>query len=289
MAAYPLAAGVVTTLLGGRSADDFGARRQFRFDGVFIGHEIFLTGVLAVVAVMAVLLGALVVPHPAARVTTGLLVLVTGIVFVPGVTRTSYDLTGLGPTLWRLSWGCAIAALVGLTVVRLATLLPRRRLRLALPIAFVAVLAGFGAPIWADSAGAAWRTPFHWQRFDSSRSMAETAIAAAGPGGVILAPDSLSITVAVTTTDVKTVAPRDYYMYYLRDDARFHYEQRLGLVYFVNHTTPWHAAAVARDLQVVGVDVACVALPDVRRAAALRSAGFVPLAVNGSYRCLHRT
>lgn len=289
LAAYPLAAGVVTILLGGRSADDFGARRQFRFDGVFIGHEIFLTGLLAVVGVLAVLVGMLLVPHPSARVTTGLLVLITGIVFVPGLTRVSYDLTGLGPTLWRLSWGCTIAALVGLLVVRLATLLPRRPLRLALPVAFVVLLGAFGAPIWAESAGALWRSPLHWQRSDSSRSMAAIAIADAGPGGLILAPDSLSITVAVTTTDVMSVAPRDYYMYYLRDDPRFQYAERIELVYFVNHTTPWHAHDVAHDLRALGVDVACVAYPDVRRAQALRDAGFTPLATNGSYRCLHRT
>ncbi|MGI8523001.1 MAG: DUF6077 domain-containing protein [Nocardioides sp.] len=287
MAAYPLAAGVVTTLLGGRSADDFGARRQYRFDGVFIGHEIFLTGLIAVVGVLAVLLGALLVPHPAARVTTGLLVLVTGLMFVPGVTRASYDLTGLGPTLWRLSWGCTIAALVGLAVVRLAMLVPRRPVRLVLPVAFVVLLAAFGAPIWAESAGATWRTPLHWQRSHGSRAMAARAIAAAGPGGVVLAPDSLSITVAVTTTEVKTVAPRDYYMHYLRDDPRFHYRERLDLLHLVNHTTPWRGLDLARDLRVVGVDVACLRLPDVRRAAALEGAGFGPLATNGSYRCLH--
>ena len=148
MAGYPLAGAVVTVLVGGRSADTFGARRQYRFDGAWFGHEVFRTGPVALVAVLAVLCAVLLVPHRGMRVTTSLLGLATGLVLVPGVTRVAYDVTGLGPTLWRLSWGCTVAALVGLGAVRVVGRLPRRA---AVPGALVALAlaVGFGSPIWS--------------------------------------------------------------------------------------------------------------------------------------------
>ena len=129
MAGYPLAGAAVTVAVGGRSADTFGARRQYRFDGAWIGHEVFGTGPVGFVAVLAVLCAALLVPHRAMRVTTTLLAAVLGLVLVPGTTRLAYDLTGLGPTLWRLSWGCTVAALVGMGAVRVVGLLPTPRPR----------------------------------------------------------------------------------------------------------------------------------------------------------------
>src|SRR5205085_2046265 len=53
MAAYPLVAGAATLVLGGRSADDFADRRQYRFDPDWFGHAVFLTDLLALVAVLA--------------------------------------------------------------------------------------------------------------------------------------------------------------------------------------------------------------------------------------------
>lgn len=290
LAAYPLGAGIVTKALGGHSADDFGARRLYRFDGFWIGHAIFLTGFVAVIAVLAVLLGALLIPHRAARVTTGLLTLAFGLVLVPGVTRAAYDVIGLGPTLWRLSWACTIAALVGLAVVRLASLLPGRQIfRLGgVAVITVALLALLGTPVWSGSAGAEWKAPFHWQRSHSSRAVAARLIAAVRPGGLILAPDSVAITVAVTTTEVKTVAPRDYYMYYLRDVPSFHYPARIYLVRFANSEGHWRQPVLDRALRTVGVDVACVAQWDLPRVTALSRAGMVPLLRTTYYTCLHR-
>lgn len=296
MATYALGAGVVTILLGGRSADDFGARRLYRFDASWIGHEVFLTGVLALVGVLAVLLGALLVPHPAARVTTGLLVLFSGLVLVPGATNASYVVTGLGPTLWRVTWTITVAALVGLAVVqagaRLADQLQDRKgARWAVPgtsALVVALLVGFGAPIWSADSAAEVRAPFHWQRSYSTRSVVSRILRVTRPGDKVLAPDPLSITLAVTTTAVKSVAPRDYYMHYLRDVPGFHYRARLALVHFVNDVGP-EPPGLARDLRVVGVNVVCTTAVDRHRYAVLRSAGYTPLLTSSYYRCLHRT
>lgn len=297
LSAYPVGAALVTVALGGRSADDFGDRRLYRFDAAWIGHEIFLTGLLALVGVLVVLLGALLVPHPAARVTTGVLALCTGLVLVPGATRAAYDLAGLGPTLWRLSWALSIGALVGVAVVRAGTWLAAgtRDLplgRWATPLAGVvalALVAVFGAPVWSQDTSTTIRAPFHWQRSHSSRSVVAQILAATRPGDVVLAPDALSITTAVTTTAVKTVAPRDYYMDYLRHDPRFHYPERLALVHYVNHVGPRDIPGIAHDLRVVGVEVACTRREDRHRYAVLRAAGYHPLLTSTYYRCLKRS
>ncbi len=78
LAAYPLLGGVATLALGGRSADDFGERRGYRFDPSWFGHAVFLTDLLAFVGVTAVLVGSLLLPLRTARITTAVLVLITG-------------------------------------------------------------------------------------------------------------------------------------------------------------------------------------------------------------------
>lgn len=296
LAGYPLAAAVVTIALGGRSADDFEGRRLYRFDASWIGHLVFLSGLLALVVVLATLLGALLVPHSAARVTTGVLVLGTGLVLVPGATHAAFDLTGLGPTLWRVSWASTIAALVGVAVVRagcwLRTVTAEQRLsRGAVPLvgvlAFV-LLAVIGHPIWSSDTSTYLHTPIHWQRSYSSRSVVARILHATRPGDVVLAPDSVSITLAITTTSVKTVAPRDYYLHYLEREPGFHYRERLALVRYVNSEGPGDLAGLAHDLRVVRVAVACTPIEDMHRYDALAAAGYHHLFTSPSYRCLER-
>jgi hypothetical protein len=297
MATYALGAGVATVLIGGRSADDFGGRRLYRFDAAWIGHQVFTDGVLAVIAVAAVLLGALLVPHPAAQVTTRLLVLFTGFVLVPGATHVSYVVAGLGPTLWRLTWTLTMAALVGVAVFRAGEWLAGRlrraqRRRWAVPAtsaAVVALLAVFGNPIWAADTTTELRAPFHWQRSFSSRTVVSGILAATRPGDLVLAPDSISITLAVTTTDVKSVAPRDYYLDYLSGVRGFHFPARLALVHAVNDDVPPDRPGLARDLRILGVDVACTTITDRVLFDRIRAAGYTPFLTTTYYRCLHKT
>ncbi|MEP6666366.1 MAG: DUF6077 domain-containing protein, partial [Nocardioidaceae bacterium] len=286
MAAYPLVAGVVTTAMGGRSADDFAGRSLYRFDPQWFGHAIFLTGMLALVAVGAVLLGALLVPHLEARATTGLLALVTGLTFIPGVTHLSYDTVGLGPTLWRLSWAASIAALVGVLAAWLAERLHGRWRVAVAGFVTLGLLTTFGSPIWAPDTNASWALPFHWQRGQGTRSVADQLIQESQPGDLVLAPDALAITLDVTTTDIKTVAPRDYFMDYLRDDPSFQYRQRIALVDFVNHDGPWNRRVVSRAVTALGVDAVCLDAVDGRRVRVLIDSGYKPVLGSSLYRCL---
>ncbi len=298
LALYPLATLLLTVVMDGRSADDFGARRLYRFDASWVGNQLLLTELVGFVVVLAMLLGVVLVPHPQARLTTGLLVLVSGYVFIPGAMRASYDLTGLGPTLWRLSWGATIAALVGVLaahgggwVLRRIPRLSGRRTAAAVVScgATMALLATFGRPLWSPDTATQLKPPFHWQRSYSSRVVVAHILDATRPGDLVLAPDPVSITLAVTTTDVKAVAPRRYYMEYLRDAPSFHYPQRHRLVDYVNDQIPADAAGIADDLDLVGVDVACVMARDAERFDVIAAAGFRPLLTSSYYRCLVRS
>ncbi|MEJ7894488.1 MAG: DUF6077 domain-containing protein [Solirubrobacteraceae bacterium] len=288
MAAYPLAAGAMTLAAGGRSADSFASRRLFRFDPGWFGPEILRDGPLAAIVVAAVLAGALLVPHRAARVTTGLLVVFTGVTFVPGVTQLSYDLVGLGPTLWRVSWVASIAALVGVLGARLATSFDRRSLRIAAPVALAVVLIAFGVPIWSGANGVSLDTP-QWKRGPSSVVSAQQAVDAASPGDVILAPRELAISITVLTTRVKTVAPRAYFMDYLRDEPSFHYDERVVLVDFANQETgQFGTPEVARALSMLDVDQVCLPVESWLRIGFIRAQGYQLVASSATDRCFTR-
>jgi hypothetical protein len=286
LAAYPLGSGVVTIALGGRSADDFGVRRQYRFDPSWFGHEVFLDGVVAVVGVAAVLVGCLLLPHAAARVTTAVAVLAVGITFVPGFTHLTYDAVGLGPTLWRITWACTIAALVGALASWLTDHLRTRWIAAGAAVVVTVLLAVLGDPIWAADTSTTFARPLHWQRGPDSRHATSWMLAHSHPGDLVLGPDGLAVTVAVTTTSIKTVSPRDYYMYYLRDEPSFHYDQRLSLVRFANHVHGWQPAEIAPALRALDVRIACVYRTDHAGSRLLRRAGYVTGTKTSTYRCL---
>ena len=297
LAAYPLAAGVLTLAVGGRSADDFGSRRLYRFDPAWFGHEIFRDGPLALIAGGAVLVGALTIPHRSARVTAGVLGVITGISFVPGVTRLSYDLVGLGPTLWRVSWIATIAAFVGVLATypgRLLATYPGRArsyrlVAYGIPIVVVGALVGFGLPIWSAANGVRLAAPPHWQRSPEAITAANRAIAAVPPGAVILAPEDLAVTIDVTTTTVKTVAPRAYFMDYLQDNPAFHYDERQTLLTFANEPPGTvDRTAVAAALDVLGPDEVCLVTWEHGQLRFVHRQGYVRLFSTPTYTCLTR-
>jgi hypothetical protein len=275
----------VTIAVGGRSADDFGIRRQYRFDPSWFGHEVFLHGVLAAVGVAAALLAWHVVPHPAARVTSAVAALVVGVTFVPGVTRLTYDLFGLGPTLWRLTWALVIAAVVGAGAAWVVERLPSRRAGWVAGGLAAVLVAVAGHPVWAEETSTTFAAPWHWQRGDTSREIVRWALRETPAGHRFLGPDGLSITVAVTTTDLKTVAPRDYYMDYLRSDPTFDYDGRLALVRFANEEDGWTELQVGPALASLEVGTACLSDTNTRGLRELRSEGYVAAVHIGPYQC----
>jgi hypothetical protein len=177
-------------------------------------------------------------------------------------------------------------------VQRLREWLPHRVGPAVGPLATVLVLAlmaAIGSPVWSTaSTGAAMRAPFHWQRPPPSVTAADDLLRVMPPGSRLLAPDSLSITLAVSTSAVTSVAPREYYLQYLQHDPAFRYADRLALWGFVNDAD----AAPPRDLpgalRRVGVDVVCTFAADTQRYDAVRGVGYHPLLATADYRCLRR-
>jgi hypothetical protein len=291
MAAYPVATGVLTVVVGGHSADDFDSRRLYRFDPMWFGHQIFLDGVVALVAVTAVLAASLLVPHRGARLTTALLALFTGVTFVPGVTELSYDLLGLGPTLWRVSWLVTVAAAVGVLGSALASWKALRALRFVAPAALVLALVLAGVPIWSEEAGVSLRRPPHWQRSSESVRAANLVTSELAPGDLVLAPPELAITIDVMTTRVKTVAPRKYFMDYLSSIPRFHYEERSTAMDFVDPppgSVPAGRDEVVRALDILDVEQVCVRADSGVALGFLRAEGFVPSVRTYRFTCVGR-
>jgi hypothetical protein len=230
------------------------------------------------------------VPHAAARVTTAVLVLVTGVVFVPGVTRLGYDLVGLGPTLWRVSWGCTVAALVGVLAATLAERVGRPRWRLAGPCLIAVALAVTGIPLWVEESHATLRAPFHWQRSAGSLAVARAATDGLPDGAVVLAPESVSVTIAVLTTTVKTVAPREYFLDPLRGVPGFQYQARRDLVSFANDQARERPPddAVAAALEALHVARVCLPTGTRWRTRFLKAVGYGRPTEAAGYTCLSR-
>ena len=291
MAAYPVATGVLTVVVGGHSADDFDSRRLYRFEPMWFGHQIFLDGAIALVAVSAVLTGALLIPHRGARLTTALLALFTGITFVPGVTELAYDVLGLGPTLWRVSWLVTVAALVGVLAAAVASWRPLRALRFAAPVLLVVTLVLAGVPIWSEEAGVSLRRPPHWQRSSESVRAANLVTAQLEPGDLVLAPPELAITIDVMTTRFKTVAPRKYFMDYLSGDPSFHYAERSTAMDFVDPppgSAPASREKVVRALETIDVEQVCVRADSGVPLGFLRAEGFEPSVRTYRFTCVGR-
>jgi hypothetical protein len=275
----------VSKALGGRNADDF--QRKFeRFDPEWFGHQVFGDGGLALLSVTAVLLGALLIPNPRARLTTGVLSIFVGITYIPGFTRLSFDAIGLGPTLWRVSWVAPVAALVGVVATRFNQRSTGSALRVVGPLGLVVALVAVGHPI-----GTRWTTlqaPFHYQRLPETVQMAERVMRRDQPGDLVLAPWPLSISITVLTTRIHSVAPRTYVMDYLRNDPRFHFRQRLALNRFVSGDARWHRRVIGRDLQVVGVDTVCLNAGETARLRAIWNLGYRQVDQSSAYTCLTR-
>jgi hypothetical protein len=100
----------------------------------------------------------------------------------------------------------------------------------------------------------------------------------------------VAVTIDVTTTQIKTVAPRDYFMDYLRNEPGFHFDDRLTLVEFANldEGVAFDERAVARALDVVGVDEVCLPIEAEARRMFVEGLGYSPSVATQFYSCLTR-
>lgn len=284
--AYPVLTAAVTVAVGSRRAADY---PESAVDAELLTHFVLGDGVLAFLALAAVLLGPVLLTRATpALMTAGVGLLVTSL-FAPEVPRLVYDVTDLGRVLWRLTWALPIAALVGVLLGAALERIRRPALSALALAAVGVVLLVAGTPVWSASAGTRVASEPSWKRPAWTTSAARRVLAEAGEGDVILAPERLSQTIIVRSGRVTTVAPRRFYVRALRDVPGAHAEERLLLLSFATNGlgSPGETdePAVVRALRIVGVDIACVPADEPDAHELLVDAGYRRFTPPGTISC----
>jgi hypothetical protein len=284
---YPLGAGLVAAAVGQRTASgDFYVRPDH------LAEFVLSEGMLAFVAVGAMLIGPVLIPERVPGQITALTALLVGLLFAPPITEALFDFTGFSRVLWRLLWAIPIAALVGVVAVRLSARARSPAVRVLPAILLSAAFFAWGAPLWSSS-GLDLASKPSWKRPPFSVHAARKILAHADSGAVVLAPQITSQSIATMSGDVYPVAPRIFYALAL-DDPDAYAQERVVLQAFAEEglegqierlNRPPEPDEVIRALGLVGVDIACVEdNADTRRV--LRDAGYSPIESVGSLICM---
>jgi hypothetical protein len=288
-AAYPVGAGALTLVLGGRTPDVYTDADVIPRNLV---HLVLGTDVIALVAVTALLLGPLLLRRATSAQVAAATVLLVGCLVAPRVPAVIFHLTGLGRVLWRLTWVLPTAALVGAMTTGLATRLPSPLLRALPAVAVAAALVLGGRPLWSVPGETHVAHRPSWKRPPAEVAAARPILAHARPGDVILAPRPLSMTLLIMSGDVTTVSPRGFYTAALRDVTAAHVPERGLLQRFAGLAAGRRtgalppAAEVRRALRAVGVDLACVPKVAAEARRVIESAGYAPAVQTRRLVCL---
>jgi hypothetical protein len=211
-------------------------------------------------------------------------------VFAPGVAELINAATGAGGVLWRLVWVAPIPVMFGLLV----TVLPRRP-RLPLGLVSAAVLVGLvayaGSPIW-DLPAARRNVHFthvpEW-KFPQRNLHEAWAIMDLDPGpGPVLAPANTMQALAITTTDVHAVDPRDSYTRAVGESPD-RKKARIRLNKLIQTNPPQKSVdAAAADLKLLDVSLACAREHQLAALDTLREAGYTQSQQTAGLICLSR-
>jgi hypothetical protein len=287
--AYPLAAGIGITAAGQQRAaeytsSDIVAPRLVHF---VLGDE-----TLAFVAVAAMLAGGtLIRRRSAAQMTTATVFLVTAL-FAPPLPLFVFHATGFGRVLWRWLWVIPVAALVGVLATAAMGRVRRQTIALVPAVVVCAVLAAGAAPVWSAADTTVASRP-SLKRPAGTIEASRRIVDVAPRDAVVLAPPSLSQTLLTMSGDLTAVAPRRLYTQALRGVPGAHARERLLLLRFSQSGlapaggsgASLSRTEVARALDVLGVDVACVGADLPTAGQLLREAGYEAVPAGGGYAC----
>lgn len=273
----PLAVGVATVL----TSDGPVAEEAFVSDPEKAWLKVFGDDrlLLAVVA-LALLVG----PHLARGVSARLLAALTGlltfVMLVPGVFSLLDTVTGAGPIAVRLLLLAPVPVLVGLLAAAplpdaVRSRGPRTsRWTAVLPAGVVlAVLAVSGTPVWSAGARASLEPQPTWKVKPWQKASVEALLAEfTGPGPVVLPPQESRV-LAITTTRLVSVVPRDYYVQFLEEpkaqrNARFALRRLMD----PGMRDP-RPEMLLRSLDALDVTLVCSTDDDARQIALLREVG----------------
>jgi hypothetical protein len=285
--AYPLAAGAVTKLGGGRTPDVYTAADVIPSKLV---HFVLGTGGFAMLGLGAVLI----TPSLLRRVSAGQMLagtaLLVGVLVSPRVPEQIFDFTGLGRVLWRLTWAMPAAALVGALSVLVAGTRGPVWVRGLPAVALCVVLALTGQSVWERDSKAIADHPV-LKRARQQLADARMILPHTRPGDLILAPKGLSQTLLVLSGSITTNSPRGFFTRSLSDVPAMHTAERFHLQHFAQlgvGTTPVGPKRLAKlrtDLRVVGVDLACLTRSHVPARKVLKKLGWTLVAESHRTAC----
>ena len=283
---YPLGSLAVTTAIGSRRAgEDLSSEIVTgEIARLVLGSDLF-----AFIAVGAALVGPILVPSRRAALMASATVLLVVLLYAPPVPPLVWDLTGIGRVLWRLVWVIPVAALVGVAATSVPGLVRSPVLRAAPAVLLCTAMIVWGRPVW--EAGTVESTP-SWKRHPADVAAARRILARAEPGDVVLAPQRVAQTILISSGNVTTVSPRVFYTRALEDVPEAHVRERLLLQSLLEPhlvASPGGVddeAEIARALDLVGVDLACVRNRRNASLQALQAAGYSPTFRTPGMTCL---
>lgn len=245
-------------------------------------HLVIGSGMTMAITAGAVLLAWLATRDRVARLVLLLApLLLFGIFFFPGVLDALADARGADSVLWRVVWVIPVPAAVGL-VVTAPFLLAKSRKRLvasvALPVCVAVALLAFGDPVWSTGKAVTLSRPA-WDVQRQSLAAARRLVELSEPGDTVAAPVPVGAALAIVSSNIRAVNPRQAYMSGRHAVKEFHAPAR----FFVSSSVarglgPRFKARFIAALDLLGVDTACTSRPLDGSAVtlALREAGFEP-------------
>jgi hypothetical protein len=188
------------------------------------------------------------------------------------------------------------AALIGVLAVGLSARFRSPVLKVLPAALLCGAFVVWGTPSWSAGEASLASRPA-WKRPPETVTAARWILSQARPGDVVLAPTRTSQTIAATSGEVYTVAPRVFYAIALEDTPGGYARKRVLLGAFADtglegpiprtNRKP-EADEVAEALGLVGVDLACVVdNPDTR--AVLTAAGYREVGVDEGLVCARRS
>lgn len=212
-------------------AIDFGGLLESDNDPGDIVNFVFGSGVVAFVAILAGMLGWLVVPDRWARLALLSAVgLVFGVVLAPGVIDLLDDATGADAVLWRALWILPIPALVGLGAewgYRNVRRVGGSGVAMVGGVVCVLALMTTGTALWSsENRGARLDLVPGFDLPITERAAAERLIELVPDGGVVAAPQQVGYPISVLSVDVRSVNPRWQYLNGRHITASFHATER---------------------------------------------------------------
>lgn len=277
-AAFPLVAGFI----GSRFAPATGELVDLLRPPPIAFTGIFAAGVVAAVAVVAMLVG----PWNTRDRTAGLVaassLLPVLLSLAPHLLAAVHGIIGLGGVLRRILWIAPAPAFVGLLA---SVRLPRLRvLSLAVPVAAAVLLVVFGTSILTYHQAHLVGSPT-WKLKPLPKAQA-LAIQRHVHDGVLLAPAATMSAMAVVTADVKTVNPRSYYTALIPQPSAVLGERRLLTRFAQTGLGRAQPDAVARALTSLRVTTVCVHASHVQAVDFLHAHGYQDAFRAGDLRCV---